>query len=316
MLTRDELIHKVVARIQRMLPEDQAPLVEEFVRQYYGWLIPEEFLARSPVDVYGAALAHLNFARQRPPDEAKVRVYTPRFEEHGWQSTHTVVEVVAEDRPFLVDSVGMEIDRQGYSVHTIVHPVMTVRRDADGRLIEVLPHSMDSGEADKAAKGTVRESVMHVEVDRHTGPEELEKLRENICRVLGEVRVAVEDWQEMREKACRAASGLEAGEGLPVGKEASSEAGAFLRWVSDDHFTFLGYREYELTSEGGEDALRPDPEPGLAFCARRTPCPSPKASPGCRPRSGSSPATRNRSCSQRRTPGLRSTAPRTSTTSA
>ena len=215
-MTRDELICKVVARTRRLLPEDRAPLAEDFVRQYFGWLVPEEFLTRSPVDVYGAALSHLNLARERRPSEAKVRVYTPRFEEHGWQSTHTVVEVVAEDMPFLVDSVSMEIERRGFPVHAILHPVVTVRRDAAGRLVEVLPPGHEPEDTTGDARGIIRESMMHVEVDRHTGLEELEGLRDNIYRVLGEVRAAVEDWQKMREEACRSASGLEAVENLPV----------------------------------------------------------------------------------------------------
>ena len=103
MLVKDELLDKVVARVREQLPEDQAPQVEEFVRQYYGWVSPEDLSERSPVDVYGAAVAHWNFAHQREPGSAKIRVYNPRFEEHGWQSTHTVVEMVNDDMPFLVD---------------------------------------------------------------------------------------------------------------------------------------------------------------------------------------------------------------------
>ena len=67
-----------------------------------------------------------------PPGTPKVRVYNPRFEEHGWQSTHTAVEIVTDDMPFLIDSVSMELNRRGCGVHLIIHPVLRVRRDADG----------------------------------------------------------------------------------------------------------------------------------------------------------------------------------------
>ena len=273
MLARDELTGKVVDRVRRLLPEDQAPLVEEFVRRYYGWVVPEELLERSPVDLYGAALSHLNLARERTPGEAKIRVYTPWFEEHGWQSTHTVVEVVTEDMPFLVDSVGMELERRGYLTHVIVHPVMTVRRDAQGRLVEILPEGKDPEKADGDSEGVVRESMMHVEVDRNTGVGELEELHDGIRRVLGEVRAAVEDWQAMRGEACRAVSQFEAAEDLPIKEEEVAEAGAFLRWIAGDHFTFLGYREYELCSENGEDALRPVPGTGLGTLRDREAAP-------------------------------------------
>ena len=273
MLARDELTGKVVDRVRRLLPEDQAPLVEEFVRRYYGWVVPEELLERSPVDLYGAALSHLNLAHERTPGEAKIRVYTPWFEEHGWQSTHTVVEVVTEDMPFLVDSVGMELERRGYLTHVIVHPVMTVRRDAQGRLVEILPEGTDPEKADGDSEGVVRESMMHVEIDRNTGVGELEELHDGIRRVLGEVRAAVEDWQAMRGEACRAVSQFEAAEDLPIKEEEVAEAGAFLRWIAEDHFTFLGYREYELCSENGEDALRPVPGTGLGTLRDREAAP-------------------------------------------
>ncbi len=155
MLVKDELLGKVVARVREQLPEDRARLVEEFVGQYYGWVPREDLASRSDVDLYGAALAHLNFARERRPGTAKVRVYNPRFEEHGWQSTHTVVEMVNDDMPFLVDSTRMEINRRGYAVHLMVHAVTKVRRDDEGGLVEVLPPGSDADDA-------TPESFIHV----------------------------------------------------------------------------------------------------------------------------------------------------------
>src|SRR5919202_5733146 len=97
MSAKDELLGKAVDRVWQQLSEEQAPQVEDFVRRYYSWVTPEDLVDRSPVDVYGAAVAHWNFARQRTPGSVKIRVYNPHFEEHGWQSTHTVVEVVSDD---------------------------------------------------------------------------------------------------------------------------------------------------------------------------------------------------------------------------
>jgi glutamate dehydrogenase len=170
MLVKDELLDKVLARVKEQMPEDQAPQVEEFARQYYGWIDAEDLEDRSPIDVYGAAVSHWSFAGQRRPGERKIRVYNPQFDEHGWQSTHTVVEMVNDDMPFLVDSTRTEINRQGYSIHLMIHPVMKVRRDPEGRLLEVLPPDADDEDA-------LPESVIHVEVDRQTELEVLEGLR-------------------------------------------------------------------------------------------------------------------------------------------
>ncbi len=265
MLVKDELLGKVVARVREQLPEDRARLVEEFVGQYYGWVPREDLASRSDVDLYGAALAHLNFARERRPGTAKVRVYNPRFEEHGWQSTHTVVEMVNDDMPFLVDSTRMEINRRGYAVHLMVHAVTKVRRDDEGGLVEVLPPGSDADDA-------TPESFIHVEVDRQTEPEVLKELHDSLERVLGDVRAAVEDWRAMREKAQSIAAG--SGEEEPPIEEGElEEARAFLGWISDDNFTFLGYREYDLLTQDGEDQLRSVSGSGLGILREDSPQP-------------------------------------------
>ena len=202
MLVKDELLDKVVARVREQMTEDQAPQVEEFARQYYGWVDAADLEDRSPIDAYGAALSHWSFAGRRKPGERKIRIYNPHFEEHGWQSTHTVVETVNDDMPFLVDSTRMEINRQGYAIHMILHPVMQVRRDADGRLIEVLPPDADEEDA-------ISESVIHVEVDRQTEPSVLEDLKGSIEKTLADVKAAVEDWPEMRGRVGDIVSVLE-----------------------------------------------------------------------------------------------------------
>jgi glutamate dehydrogenase len=247
MLVKDELLDKVVARIREQMSEDQAPLVEEFARQYYGWVDAEDLEDRSAIDAYGAAASHWSFASRREPGEWKIRVYNPHFEEHGWQSTHTVIEMVNDDMPFLVDSTRMEINRQGYAIHMILHPVMNVRRDTEGDLLEVLPPDADE-------EDVISESVIHVEVDRQTEPFVLEDLKQAIVKTLADVKAAVEDWPEMRGRVGDIVSGLE--ENPPdFEPEDLAETRAFLEWIDDDNFTFLGYREYDLITQNGEDAL-------------------------------------------------------------
>ena len=159
MLVKDELLDKALARVREQLPEDQAPQVEEFVRQYYAHIPAEDLADRSAIDVYGAAVGHWSFARQRTPGTAKVRVYNPNFEEHGWQSTHTVLEILTDDMPFLVDSTRMAVNRQGFAIHLMLHPIMKVRRDGEGRLVEVLPPDAEDEDG-------ITESIIHVELDR------------------------------------------------------------------------------------------------------------------------------------------------------
>jgi glutamate dehydrogenase len=252
----ETLIEDVCTRVRDQLGADEAAQVETFVRQYYRWLPLEDIAERDPLDLYGVALGHFNFARERAPGTPKVRVYNPLFESHGWQSTHTAVEIVTDDMPFLIDSVTMELNRRGVGVHLIVHPVMALRRDDAGELVEILPEPV---------AGEPAESVIHAEVDRQTEPARLAELKGHLIRVIGEVRAAVEDWAAMRSRALEIASELRSGLPHADDPEQVREAGAFLEWLEQHNFTFLGYREYELASEDGELRLGSVPGSGLGI---------------------------------------------------
>ena len=211
--------------------------------------MPDDIAERSPQDVYGLALAHFNFARQRTAGSTKVNVYNPEFDVHGWQSRHTAVEIVTDDMPFLIDSVSMELDRRGFGVHLIIHPVLIVRRDAEGELLEVLLPTPEPPE------DALAESVIHAEVKRQTHPAELEALRDHLLRVIGEVSAAVEDWPQMRRRALDIVDELQQSP-AQLDEDEVAEVKAFLAWLAEDHFTFLGFREYELVRE--EEGLRLD----------------------------------------------------------
>src|SRR5215210_6599560 len=178
------LTEAVCSRVREQLGGADAELAEAFARQFYRWVAPEDVADRDALDLYGLALGTFNFARERPPGTTKVRVYNPHFEEHGWQSTHTAVEIVTDDMPFLIDSISMELNRRGCGVHLIIHPVLSVRREAGGQLTEILA----PGEA--LEEGAIRESVIHAEVARQTDPDRLRELEQHLQRVIAEVRCA------------------------------------------------------------------------------------------------------------------------------
>ncbi|HSS65866.1 MAG TPA: NAD-glutamate dehydrogenase, partial [Gammaproteobacteria bacterium] len=253
----DDIIEPIVSIVGDKLRGEEQAAVEKFVRQYYAGTAPEDLADSEVMDLYGAALAHWSFARQRMPGEPKIRVYNPQVEEHGWQSTHTIVEIVTDDMPFLVDSVRMALNRQGLTVHLLIHPVMRLRRDDSGRAIGPVP----SGEAEPEAS---TEAVMHIEVDRQTEKELIEETVVAIQSVLGDVRAAVSDWKAMREKLAEILDELE-NSPPRLDKDEIKEAREFLEWLDGNHFTYLGYREYELDSRNGEDVLATIPDSGLGL---------------------------------------------------
>ncbi|MCF6526446.1 NAD-glutamate dehydrogenase [Streptomyces sp. JJ36] len=241
--------------------------LQAYLQRYYLHTAPDDLTDRDPVDVLGAALAHHRLAQERPQGTANVRVYTPSVDENGWACTHTVVEVVTDDMPFLVDSVTNELSREGRGIHLVIHPQMIVRRDVTGALLEVLeagrdPHSprASTHTREELPHDAVVESWIHVEIDRETERDDLKQINANLLRVLSDVREAVEDWQKMRSAALRISEELPS-EPLPedLHEGEVEEARELLRWLADDHFTFLGYREYELEADssagGGEELL-------------------------------------------------------------
>ncbi|MDL2081336.1 NAD-glutamate dehydrogenase [Streptomyces sp. GXMU-J15] len=234
--------------------------VLSFLQRYYLHTAPEDLTDRDPVDVFGAAFSHYRLAEARPQGTANVRVHTPTVEENGWTCSHSVVEVVTDDMPFLVDSVTNELTRQGRGIHVVIHPQVVVRRDVTGKLVEVLS---DPPAADERPHDALTESWIHVEIDRETDRADLKQITADLLRVLSDVREAVEDWEKMREAAMRLSKGL-ADEPIPgdlPGPEVE-EARELLQWLAADHFTFLGYREYELRAD---DSLAAVPGTGLGI---------------------------------------------------
>ncbi|HYT25633.1 MAG TPA: NAD-glutamate dehydrogenase, partial [Actinomycetota bacterium] len=252
-----EILDRIVATVHERVPDEEVAQVEAFARRYYSRVAPEDLLEQALPDLYGAVLAQWAFARRREEGASKVRVYSPRFEEHGWRSVHSIVEVISDDMPFLVDSVTIEVNRRGLTIHLPIHPVLTVRRDAGGNLLEVLPEGA-------GAEDAIQESILHMEIDRQTEPDVLEDLRAGVEHVLADVRAAVEDWPRMRE---RVADVLDAytERPPPIDDVEVEDTRALLRWIGEDHFTFLGYREYELVVVDGEDTLRSVPGTGLGI---------------------------------------------------
>ena len=240
-------------------PHDQ---VAELVRAYYRHVAPEDLLDRSDVDVYGAFAAHYKLATSRPQGTAQVRVATPTLAEHGWSASgHSVVEVVVDDMPFLVDSLTMELSRQLRDVHVVIHPSFDAVRDITGALQSV--RSVPDGALDPEGEA-VRESWMHVEIDRLPEGEDPDAIVEDIQRVLRDVREAVEDWSKMHAEVDAIVADLRS-DPPPLDPEEVRQAAELLEWLANEHFTFLGYREYRLEERDGDDYLLAVPGTGLGI---------------------------------------------------
>src|SRR3954453_2836428 len=268
-LDRDkaDLLTKAVdlARARRGPGGPPHETVDELVRAYFRHVAPEDVVERSEIDLYGALASQFKLAATRPQGTARVRVYTPTPSEHGWSASgHSVVEVVVDDMPFLVDSVTMELARQLHDVHLVVHPLFDVSRDITGALqsVRAVPDGSLAPEGD-----AVRESWMHIEIDRIReggGDAVATELEDSLQRVLRDVRESFEDWDKMHAEILGIVEELRT-DPPPLDAEEIRQGRELLQWLADDHFTFLGYREYRLERQGDDDLLRAVPGPGYGI---------------------------------------------------
>jgi glutamate dehydrogenase len=234
----DRLIGEIVAANPASKTLKNRKDIDSYLRKYFSAVPYEDMAGRLPKVMGRAALEHLEFASIRKPGKSLLRILNPTEEQHGYRSAFTIIEMVNDDMPFLVDSVSAAINRHGLAIHMTVHPIFRVKRDARGCLTSIEGPGSENG---------LDESYIRFVVDREADQHHLDLLEHEIQKVLADVRVAVRDWRKMRDKVLESASALNRG---PADAALRMESDALLKWLAKDHFTFVGYREYKLRKRG------------------------------------------------------------------
>ncbi|WP_339892311.1 NAD-glutamate dehydrogenase [Neptuniibacter pectenicola] len=248
---KDKLLELLCGEIKNRLIAERAGDLIEFAKLYYSSASLIDLKEWKLEDLYGSTLACWQFIQVRKREQAKVRVFNPDYEQHGWQSTHTIIEVLQEDMPFVVDSLRMELNRRNLTIHAIHNAVLTMKRNETGELIDAL--DKDSRTKNNGAKNTHRECLVSIQVDRHTAADELEALEHALLNVLEDVTMVIDDFSPMltqcdllTETFSQPVKGFDA--------SLTGEVHAFIAWLKD-HFTFLGYDEYQLVTKQGKKTL-------------------------------------------------------------
>ncbi|WP_337996551.1 NAD-glutamate dehydrogenase [Oleispirillum naphthae] len=253
----ETMVAEIVAHARHKMqaahtPPQEIDAVAEFIGQFYRTVPPDDVLGKPLEYLYGSGRSAWGLAQKRRPGELLLRVFNPSHAENGWSCEHTVVEVVNDDMPFLVDSVTGTLNDLGLETLVLIHPVVAVERDAKGALAALLPADAGDGGQGQA------ESVMHLEVTRQSDAAMLERIAKELSATLSDVRAAVEDWEAMRGRIDEALT-----EGFPEGGDDPLECRAFLEWLRQHHFTMLGARVYHAVGKGGAQTLKLDPDSGL-----------------------------------------------------
>lgn len=246
---REVLVSAIAALHQ---DKNTALLFQRYLSQYYADLPIEDLAQRDPSDLYGAAQAHWRLTEKRRAGECLIHIYNPIFSEHGWQSNHTVLELVHDNIPFLVDTVNITLSQLGYNWHLLIHPVFLISRDEAGRITRI---------GDRQGQA---ESWIHIEFDRETDPVRLENIEQELFNALEHLMASVQDFPKMANAVKAEIQTLK--KHPPQLELAQIQEGiAFLNWLLDANFVFLGCRDYVLTDKKDEEVLAIVPNSGLGL---------------------------------------------------
>ncbi|MBV1789151.1 NAD-glutamate dehydrogenase [Marinobacterium sp. D7] len=249
---KNKILNQLAEMIAARVPEHDLQPVIDFMQQYYRVSPLEELAERSLDNLYGATLSCWEHLQQWDGSNQKVHVFNPDLERHGWHCGHTVIQILHRDMPFLVDSVRMELNRRGLSIHIVHSGVISVEREGNRALVATDPK-----------KGN-REALIYIEVDRHSNVEELKGAEQGIAEVLEQVRLAVEDFDAMRQRI--EALRKEVSKQRIPDKDTCVEAGEFLGWMLQNRFTFLGYEEVVFDRSGEEMKVVYVEDSALGLC--------------------------------------------------
>lgn len=257
--------HEIIASLQRRAANGSKPSdpvdINTYISQFYSYVPVEELQGLDNDALHAIAENSLKFLSQRKPGEIKVRVYDTSSEPYGWKSDYTIIEILNDDMPFLVDSVTEELNQRGCRIASIIHPVIRVSRDKGGNITALLPADTPKQE------GVLQESVMHLQISHIADETARRELQKDLLNVLKMVRLAVEDWKKMVAKVNDTIEEITHSDYLiavaakrstshPPEADDMDEVAEFLRWLKSDNFVILGYVEYNFLDTSGKEQIQ------------------------------------------------------------
>ncbi|WP_105168427.1 NAD-glutamate dehydrogenase [Pseudoalteromonas sp. T1lg23B] len=242
------ILDNVCKLIHKKVHAENVSLVETFAKALYSNMSKEDLANRNDSDLYGAALSLWNSLEKNNSDDAVIRVFNPEVAKDGWQSSHTIVEIIAKDMPFLVDSVRMAMNRENIVSHLLLHCPLKIQRDDAGKITAI-----SNLKAEQESSST--KTVFFIEIDRQTDKKDIESFTKELESVLQDVSLAVEDWLPIRDKLKSVIKELPSRH-FQCEESEVTEALEFLEWLTQDNFTFMGYRQYDLCPVQGDYELK------------------------------------------------------------
>lgn len=238
------LLEHVFSLINEKVDSSRAPQITQFGKLLLKTVAFDDIDGRSDSDLYGSILSLWQLLQKKRPGEPTIKVFNPEIAKHGWQSSHTVIEIIVDDMPFLVDSIRMALNRFNITSHLILHKPMRFVRDSANKVARFV-------DAESNTESFTKETVFFIEIDRQSSAKDLEKLSDELHSVVSEVSLSVDDWQMMRDKLTTLTQNFDKSNSK-ASKAVKSQGKTFLNWLNDHNFTLMGYRYYDVTAIEGD----------------------------------------------------------------
>lgn len=251
------LLEQVFSLINEKVDVSESNKVIQFGKQLLKTTSFDDLDGRSDSDLYGAILSLWKLLQSKKNGEPSIKVFNPEIAKHGWQSSHTIIQIIVDDTPFLVDSIRMAINRLNITSHLILHSPMHFSRDNSGKVAEFLDKT-------ERAANNCSETVFLIEIDRQSRPEFVKELTEELHSVVSEVSLSVADWQPMREKLTEITKNFVKSKSK-ASAAVKSQGKTFLNWLNDHNFTLMGYRYYSVKPIEGDYRWCPQDDSSLGL---------------------------------------------------
>jgi len=242
------ILKNVAQLIKKKVPKDSADLVEQFANLLYSNISSLDLSNRNDSDMYGATLSLWSSLNEHTDDEPVIHVFNPSVSKNGWKSSHTIIEVIVKDMPFLVDSIRIALNRLGLSPHLMLNSPLKMVRDKNKNITKI------SSSVDTTIKATSEETIFFIEIDRQAGKKELDAIKAELLSVVEDITLTVNDWQPMLKKFNSVIANVKKGK-LPGTKAAKEDTVEFLSWLANNNFTLMGYRSYDVKAVKGDIKL-------------------------------------------------------------
>ena len=239
--TTENSISDIIRNLPEQRNSENDSSIEHFIKTYYAFIGEEDLSAYSAKHLANSAVEHYQSALDREVGEHAIRVFNPTEKKNGWSSNNTIIEIVTDNKPFLIDSVTMLLNRLNKYILLTIHPILSVERNKENKVVSMI-------DADTCDNDLPQESFMRFEISQQNSKDSLKEIKDEIQKVLTYINVVTSDWKQLLSFNDNLLSYLKTSN-LPFSNSTIEESIEFCKWTANNHFTFLGACEYEFAND-------------------------------------------------------------------